>query len=562
MKKILLLAAVFICSAAYSQPTERAIHYVIDHSLAACVRMYAYDTVQHQQAGIPFSGVVTTGGHILTAAHTVTPSLIYRVFFPDGREALAQGLGRLELANNKLAPDAGMIQLLTPGDWPTAPIGRSAAVKRLDQCISISYPESLFKTEPTVRMGYILQTANRDGFIQSSCIMEPGDSGGPLFNTKGEVIALHSAVDVPVLSNFEVPVDWYTKYADSLVLQQTSIVPVAPVKKTAATPDSATLQRLTASMDTAKRKMNVAGIVKGFAGTAVSLYTISHKDTSRFTGTLFSVDTSFYVVCKASLTGINANWVKIGDNKFFTVITAWDASNDLMLLKVVDLGNAAAKIADVSNAIPFVIDTTNFIQQGNILASPLPSGGTLYSVTGCQPYLAGKFFSLGYFGAYIPFKNEGPLIIDKIAPGSPADSAGLLAGDQLTNINGTKLQRPEDFGKILQQCWTGDLISVTYIRDSSASTIYLKLGQLPQIAAAHHHPAEQFAGGPSLIRDGFASKVFSHDAVLMPDQCGGPVFDLQGHFIGINIARHSRASTLVLPGPTIYQFIKTGLSHK
>ena len=51
-------------------------------------------------------------------------------------------------------------------------------------------------------------------------------------------------------------------------------------------------------------------------------------------------------------------------------------------------------------------------------------------------------------------------------------------------------------------------------------------------------------------RDGFAA-VFQHDALVDPDQCGGPVLDLDGRALGINIARAGRVEMLALPADAV-----------
>ena len=55
-------------------------------------------------------------------------------------------------------------------------------------------------------------------------------------------------------------------------------------------------------------------------------------------------------------------------------------------------------------------------------------------------------------------------------------------------------------------------------------------------------------------RDGF-SKVFSHDADLKPANCGGPIFDLDGNFVGLNIARNSRVRSYAIPRAIINRFV-------
>jgi serine protease Do len=89
-------------------------------------------------------------------------------------------------------------------------------------------------------------------------------------------------------------------------------------------------------------------------------------------------------------------------------------------------------------------------------------------------------------------------------------------------------------------------------REGINQSVKIALDTLPQ--RHFNHPAEMFAGGKSIRRDGF-SKVFTHDAILKPSQCGGPVFDRSGNFYGINIARYSRTSCLAIPPAVIYRFI-------
>ena len=57
-------------------------------------------------------------------------------------------------------------------------------------------------------------------------------------------------------------------------------------------------------------------------------------------------------------------------------------------------------------------------------------------------------------------------------------------------------------------------------------------------------------------RDGF-STVILHDANLQPDKCGGPIFDLSGNFLGMNIARNSRVRSYALPSSIVEEFVES-----
>jgi serine protease Do len=41
--------------------------------------------------------------------------------------------------------------------------------------------------------------------------------------------------------------------------------------------------------------------------------------------------------------------------------------------------------------------------------------------------------------------------------------------------------------------------------------------------------------------------VLEHDTILQPNQCGGPLVDLDGQVVGINIARANRVATYAIP---------------
>jgi serine protease Do len=54
----------------------------------------------------------------------------------------------------------------------------------------------------------------------------------------------------------------------------------------------------------------------------------------------------------------------------------------------------------------------------------------------------------------------------------------------------------------------------------------------------------------STRRTGFPL-ILQHDAVIKPTECGGPLVDLDGRVIGINIARAGRTETYAIPGEAI-----------
>lgn len=67
-------------------------------------------------------------------------------------------------------------------------------------------------------------------------------------------------------------------------------------------------------------------------------------------------------------------------------------------------------------------------------------------------------------------------------------------------------------------------------------------------------PELERTGELSKRRSGFR-KVFVHDCAIAPNECGGPLTDINGRVLGINIARAGRESSYAIPLATILAFV-------
>jgi serine protease Do len=74
----------------------------------------------------------------------------------------------------------------------------------------------------------------------------------------------------------------------------------------------------------------------------------------------------------------------------------------------------------------------------------------------------------------------------------------------------------------------------------------LARNELTGMRAARFKMMSRLGAVPS-DRDSNFPVVFQHDSPLFPEQCGGPICDLQGNVLGINIARESRAASYAIP---------------
>ena len=80
-------------------------------------------------------------------------------------------------------------------------------------------------------------------------------------------------------------------------------------------------------------------------------------------------------------------------------------------------------------------------------------------------------------------------------------------------------------------------------------------------ASARREFQNQLGGNLSQRRTGFPSAL-QHDTVLRPEQCGGPLFDLNGKAVGINIARAGRAASYAIPADELEALLRHLLTDK
>ena len=550
MKKISLLGLLlFLCaSSGFSQQfniqkIQSLTQTAIEKAYPASIRIWAFDTLKRQQAGPQFSGVVVSPeGHILTAAHVNTPGQIYMVNFPDGKSCIARGLGKIEFSDAPTMPDVAMMRILTPGTWPYAEMGWSSAVKINEPVISIAYPESLNQPLPLVRFGSINSVLNQYGFLQSTCMMEPGDSGGPLFDYHGRVIGLHSAINGDI--DYEVPVDLYRKYWNALNIAEKYTK--LPEREDVIGKDSL---KILSYPELANISANFKKVADRFERHAVSISSNIAGKTQIITGTVIKTEADTYIVSKSSMVGADPLIELMGE--MMSIIPIYrDKSTDLVLLKPV------SKIRHGITFDAFAIDTITNDQLGEFLISVQPdANASQVSVLGSKFFSLNKIAGMAYLGAAVAYST--PVAITVVQPGSPAGNAGLQVGDQLVSIDTAVIAKPEDYGNQLMKYWAGDTIKFDVLRQGNRISKSIILTSRPERPVTH--PADMFEGGKSIRRDGF-EHVFAHGANVRPDQCGGPVFDKKGNFYGINIARFSRTSTVVMPAKTISIFIKAALS--
>jgi serine protease Do len=93
--------------------------------------------------------------------------------------------------------------------------------------------------------------------------------------------------------------------------------------------------------------------------------------------------------------------------------------------------------------------------------------------------------------------------------------------------------------------------------DTQVRMTTLKSGQLASDLSSRSR-SSRVMGEVSQRAEGF-EKAIEHDSVLQPWLCGGPLVNVDGKAVGINIARAGRVTTYALPGSLvkrIYEHLK------
>ncbi len=143
---------------------------------------------QPQSLGSGF--IVSADGYILTNAHVIDGAEGVTVRLTDKREFKAKVIG----ADKRT--DVALIKIEASG-LPTVKVGDPGRLKVGEWVVAIGSP---FGFENTVTAGIVsakgrsLPQENFVPFIQTDVAVNPGNSGGPLFNLRGEVVGINSQI--------------------------------------------------------------------------------------------------------------------------------------------------------------------------------------------------------------------------------------------------------------------------------------------------------------------------------------------------------------------------------
>lgn len=273
------------------------------------------------------------------------------------------------------------------------------------------------------------------------------------------------------------------------------------------------------------------------------------NDRSAALGTIVAPDG--LILTKASeLRG--AVTVKLGDGKELKAkLLATDKKTDLALLQIAMSGLKAVSFADTKKE-----PIGNWLAAAGTGRNPIAVGIISVMTRNLSGHDAmdDENHNQGYLGVILSETDdpEGGAIIKKFnedrGSQSAARRAGLKIGDSIISVNGKTVTGYEMLHNLLQQYSAGDTLKVKVRRNSDELTFSVTLRRLTK---PNRSDMQNSMGGKlSGRRSGFAT-VLQTDMILDPENCGGPVVDLEGKVLGLSIARAGRVETWVLPSEVI-----------
>ncbi len=144
--------------------------------------------------------------------------------------------------------------------------------------------------------------------------------------------------------------------------------------------------------------------------------------------------------------------------------------------------------------------------------------------------------------------------VDEVIPYAAAYKAGIKKEDIITHADNRRVKSEESLLKIIGKKDPGDVVKIKLFRDPSIFEILITLGHR-SVTFDLFNRNLQMSGPISKRKDNFPM-IIQHDIPLTKESMGGPLFNLDGKCIGINIARVDRVTIYSLPSTEVHSSIQ------
>ncbi|MFO0930482.1 MAG: PDZ domain-containing protein [Gemmataceae bacterium] len=295
---------------------------------------------------------------------------------------------------------------------------------------------------------------------------------------------------------------------------------------------------------------NTAPILAAFRGVvsrpSESVVRVLADDKDAALGAIISADG--WIVTKSSL--LKGKLVcKLKDGRTFPArLTGVEETHDLAMLKIDASGLKpiewkAAKTAEVGDWVATALPGDLPVAVGVVSVAVRSPSGRDVSRRAPAP-------NSGYLGIGLDPGENGVAVIAMIEKGGAAEKAGLKVGDVVLTVAGRKVPSPDRLVTAIQGFKPGQVVILRVKRGEKETDVRATLGKRPASMINRGDMMNMMGSTLSERRGGFPV-ILQHDTVIKPTDCGGPLVDLDGKAVGINIARAGRTESYAIPAEAV-----------
>ena len=210
MKKIIILFFIILLTPIYSEAFDREEHSIITIYKKINPAIVCIDSQLSRGMSCGTGCIIDKSGLILTSAHVIESGKNIIVTMSNGQNYNAKIFKRFD--DNE---DIVLLKIFVPKELKTVKFGDSEKIKVGQKVLAIGNP---FGFNGTLTQGIISRIDYAKNRIQTDAAINPGSSGGPLLNKKGEIIGINQAIFNPDnnISNigigFAIPINVVKEY--------------------------------------------------------------------------------------------------------------------------------------------------------------------------------------------------------------------------------------------------------------------------------------------------------------------------------------------------------------
>lgn len=494
-------------------------------------------------------GIILTAGHVGRAAN-----LPVRVYLDDGSMLEARTLGQ-HLDGQEdcglIKIDADALAKLPPGSLQALPLGDSSGVEVGDWVLAYGHALGIEKSPwrpPPARIGRI--TGNHDHVLTMDAPLNSGDSGGPLIDLEGNIIGINESCAGHPFENAATAVKVAIERMDAMLRGESSGAslpdPKAGFELNSNLPTTHPIIFDPANEFGGRNAMDVRSAFEDATWDASDWSVRVYKDGEQIAlGMIVNADG--FVVTKASEVDPRQERILVGTATGLleeAVPIGIDTKLDLLLLRL-----------PPGEWIPAPLKDAPIPEAGSWVVSAGPDAEPIsFGICGLDQYDSNlSILDRAFLGVRVdsPARGATGAVVQRVVPGCAARRAGLLEGDVILAIDDIEVSGSRGLVDVLASFLASDIVEISFRRGEEELTSSVRLGSRVFRPERQAGMFIDYESGNHVVpvsrRDTGFGRVIQHDGLLRPEQCGGPLVDLDGRLVGINIARSDRTKTFAIP---------------